>query len=193
MRADCTLVGLEGLGGSGGEGIRLGLSITLSISFAFLRIHTCASIKSSIGSRFPAMRPMLKTRTRHDHAYKRRFCAETPMVVPHWFYVQPARRMAFMDKRYFVGGVLGAMVAGTVLPAEVCERDSASASACSAPRVEWDHTHTREPQGPSFAHQSYVLGTGTDTRGNMQGIGISASMGTAALTLRDAQGNVVAS
>ena|SRR5208282_6006966 len=94
-----------------------------------------------------------------------------------------------LQKRCVCGGlIVGIFVGGTFV--EVCER-SVGASACPAPRIEWNHDHRREPQGPSFTHQPYVLGTGTDTRGNMQGFGASTTAGSAALTLDDAQGNDV--
>ncbi|MGC1386605.1 MAG: hypothetical protein WA807_01215 [Steroidobacteraceae bacterium] len=67
-----------------------------------------------------------------------------------------------MDKRYMVGGLIGAMVVGSV-SVEVCERE-AGASACPAPRIEWNHDHMRSPKGP-FVQPPYVLGTSTGTGG----------------------------
>lgn len=69
-------------------------------------------------------------------------------------------------KRCMCGGLIISMFVGGVA-VEACERGAAGASACPMPRVEYDHTHFPEPQGPYLARQSYVLGTGTDTRSGL--------------------------
>jgi hypothetical protein len=66
------------------------------------------------------------------------------------------------QKRCICGGLIVTMLMGGVA-VEACEH-GAGASACRVPGIEYSHTHFPEPQGPYLARQSFVLGTGTDTR-----------------------------
>ena len=74
------------------------------------------------------------------------------------------------------GGLVFAMFINGVW-VEACERGGATASACSMPRIDLIHDHSRGPQGPPLTSSSYVLGTATGPTGPRPTLGAIPSAG----------------
>jgi hypothetical protein len=67
--------------------------------------------------------------------------------------------MSTFGNKCWCGGLIIAVFVASV-PSEACEH-AAGCTACPPPRVEWNHNHTPEPEGPLMVRQTSVLGTGT--------------------------------